>query len=108
MCAAIEYLGRKVYFRDQHPELPVLLKQAPDAPEGCVMWMPWERPFGSTSERSAPLPEGPCARIESIKQGRWQRWHAHPVQIPVDRFMERGPDKAEHWFDLQPGQISQE
>ncbi len=21
--------------------------------------------------------------------------------------MERGPDKAEHWFDLQPGQIIQ-
>jgi hypothetical protein len=107
MCAAIEYNGRKVYFRDSSPELPVLLKATPDSPEGCVRWIPWGRPYGSSTKRSAPLPEGACARLESIKQGKWKRWHATPVQIPVTRFMERGPDKSEHWFDLQPGQVIQ-
>lgn len=107
MCSAIEYHGRKVYFREPEPKLPVLLKQGPDMPEGCVRWIDWGRPYGSTTKRSAPVPEGACARLESIKRGVWRKWHAHPVQIPVERFMERGPDKAEYWFDLQPGQSIQ-
>jgi putative SOS response-associated peptidase YedK len=107
MCAAIEYLGRKVYFRDDEPVLPVLLKHGPEMPEGAVRWIAWGRPHGSSTKRSAPLPEGACARLESIKQGKWKRWHATPVLIPAERFMERGPDKAEHWFKLQPGQVIQ-
>lgn len=107
MCAAIEYLGRKVYFRDPDPHLPVLLKPGPDTHDGCVRWIAWGRPHGSTDKRNAPLPEGACARLESIKRGVWKKWHAHPVQIPVERFMERGPDKSEHWFDLKPRQVIQ-
>ena len=107
MCAAIEYLGKKIYFRDEGPQLPVLLKATPDKGEQCVRWIPWGVAYGSSSKRSAPLPEGACARLESIQQGRWKKWHGHPVKIPVERFMERGADKSEHWFDLQEGEVLQ-
>ncbi len=107
MCSAIEYQGRKVYFRDENPWVPVLRKRGLDKIEPEVRWMPWGTAFGQRGQSSTALPEGPCARHESIKNGKWLKWHSHPVQIRVDRFMERSKDKAEHWFDLKDGEVIQ-
>ena len=104
MCAAIEFKGRNVYFRDESPQLPVLLKRGLEGIDPEVIWIPWGVPYGNNEKH---LPEGAYARLESIKQGKWNRWHARPVQLPVSRFMERDPEKREVWFDLSPGEVIQ-
>jgi len=55
-------------------------------------------------EMSHPYPKGPCARLESIKEGRWKWLKPRPVRIPVSSFGERSrKDRCNYWFAVPDG-----
>jgi putative SOS response-associated peptidase YedK len=97
MCAAIEFNATPIYFKDA-PELPVLCR------DGSVRWIQWGCPYGSSDARA---PQGACARIESILDGKWRKYHPRPVKIVCSAFMERDGKKAAHWFPVAAGQFIQ-
>jgi hypothetical protein len=48
------------------------------------------------------LPATGGARQESIKSGKWDRYHPIPVKIHIKSFMEKDGDGIAHWFRLEP------
>ena len=103
MCGGVKYTDKQnktwtVYFPSPKAALPVLKK------DGEIEWITW----GKRTEETAPqFPDGGWARLDSIKQGKWQRYQPRPVLLPVHSFMEKDHDKASHWFDLQAGELLQ-
>lgn len=89
MCSGIEYRGRRLYFKDS-PDVPLLRR------DGGVEWVQWGLPYGTDLPG---IPPGGCARLESVRAGKWNRLGVRPVRILCSAFMERGPgpDRAEHW-----------
>lgn len=90
MCSGIEYRGRRLYFKDS-PDIPVLRR------DGGIEWVQWGLPYGAAVPG---VPEGACARLESIRAGKWRRLGVRPVRILCDAFMERDATRAEHWFPV--------
>ena len=94
MCGGTEYLhnGEKirVYFPMPDAKLPVRTKQ------GATTLVTW----GRKKEQAGYSPAGGWARLESIKNGVWEKYNPIPVKIPVLRFMEKDRQKVSHWFDL--------
>lgn len=99
MCIAIEYQGKVISWADAEPRLPVLRK------DGEIEWVTWGLPFARA--RSATIPAGGWARLESIRDGKWRRYGARPVKIPASRFAERDADGTAHWFELTDGLVIQ-
>lgn len=103
MCGGIKYndkLGKewKVYFPSPKAALPVIKKS------GEIEWVTW----GKRKEENAPyFPNGGWARLDSIKVGKWQRFHPTPVLLPVNAFMEKDHEKVSHWFDLKSDEVIQ-
>jgi len=103
MCGGVKYTDNQnktwtVYFPSQKAALPVLKK------DGEIEWVTW----GKRKEENAPeFPNGGWARLDSIKQGKWQRYHPRPVLIPIHSFMEKDADKISHWFDMKPDEVLQ-
>lgn len=103
MCGGVKYTDRQnktwtVYFPSPKAALPVLKK------DGEIEWVTW----GKRKEEDAPqFPNGGWARLDSIKDGKWQRYKPRPVMIPIQSFMEKDHDKTSHWFDLQPNELLQ-
>ena len=50
------------------------------------------------------LPPGGWARLDSIKEGRWERYHPRPVRLDVEEFMEKDHAGKSHWYRLETGQ----
>ncbi|AUZ62222.1 hypothetical protein PRJ_5664 (plasmid) [Pseudomonas sp. XWY-1] len=84
----------RVYFPNPKAALPVL--QA----DGSVEWLPW----GRRQEQKGKLPATGWARVDSIRAGKWARFHPREVWIVAERFMEKDPAGVSHWFDLEEGQ----
>lgn len=103
MCGGVKYTDNQnktwtVYFPSPKAALPVLKK------DGEIEWVTW----GKRKEENAPeFPNGGWARLDSIKQGKWQRYHPRPVLIPIHSFMEKDADKVSHWFDMKPDDVLQ-
>lgn len=96
MCNAVKLGTRTERFNQEAAELPVLAR------DGSVRWIAWGGRFGA--EAAEGLPPGPCARLESIKAGRWRRWSPRPVQIPAEQFSERSrADRCNYWFWIPEG-----
>lgn len=103
MCGGIKYNDKagkewKVYFPSPKAALPVTKKS------GEIEWVTW----GKRKEENAPyFPNGGWARLDSIKEGKWQRFHPTPVLLPVNSFMEKDHEKVSHWFDMKPHEVIQ-
>lgn len=101
MCGGVYYSINdqdvRVYFPNPKAMLPVLKKN------GELQQLPWGRRNGQQGK----LPLGGWARLESIYQGRWDRWFPTPVKIPIRSFMEKDLEGVSHWFDLVNGQFIQ-
>lgn len=98
MCSAIEYQGKRIYFKDS-PKLPILRR------DGGVEWVQWGLPY--TSDKGHGIPQGACARRESLLAGKWKRLKPAPVKILASAFMERDAAKNEAWFDLPDDHVIQ-
>ena len=59
--------------------------------------------YGRRQDQAGRLPLGGWARLESIYEGRWDRWSPRPVKLMVSQFMEKDIEGHSHWFDLTPG-----
>lgn len=103
MCGGIKYTDNQnktwtVYFPSPKAALPVLKK------DGAIEWVTW----GKRKEEDAPVfPNGGWARLDSIKEGKWQRYQPRPVLLPIQSFMEKDHEKSSHWFDLKQDEFLQ-
>lgn len=92
MCNAVGWTNHLIRFSDPDAMLPVVSRS------GRIVSVPWGVPY---SEPGQPMPKGACARLESVKEGRWRRWHPRPVRILVEKFSERSHvDRCNYWFSL--------
>ena len=98
MCGGVKYRyegeQQLVYFPSPLARLPVLKKS------GELELVTW----GRRREESGGLPQGGWARLESVKQGVWDKYGAQPVKVFVDEFMEKDRQGTSHWFKLGENQ----
>ncbi|MEQ1599148.1 MAG: hypothetical protein ABL880_07260 [Methylotenera sp.] len=103
MCGGVQYTDQqnkvwKIYFPSPKAALPVIKKS------GEIEWVTW----GRRKEENVPyFPNGGWARLDSIYEGKWQRFHPIPVLVPVNAFMEKDHEKVSHWFDVKPDEVIQ-
>lgn len=103
MCGGIKYtdkLGKewKIYFPNPKAALPVLKR------DGDVEWITWGK---RKEETNRSFPNGGWARLDSVKNGKWERFHPQPVLLAAQAFMEKDKERKSHWIDLLPGQTIQ-
>ncbi len=94
MCSGIEYQDALLTWQNTPVKLPVLLRN------GEIAWLRWGELHGTQS----PFVHGPCARLDSIQSGKWDRYQPRPVKIPLTRYMERDSRGAPCWIKVGPGQ----
>lgn len=93
MCSGIELSGQMHLWQDPAVRLPVLMR------DGSLNWLPW----GARHGLPGPFFQGPCARLESIRDGKWARFNPVPVKIPMDRYLERDAKNKPCWVKAAPG-----
>lgn len=89
-----------VYFNQQRAMLPVKLKNGDSK---LVTW-------GRRENESSEMPLGGWARLNSIrneKDNRWKMYLPKPVQIPVDKFMEKDFEGRACWYEVTKGKCIQ-
>ena len=69
-------------------------------PKAVLPVLPW----GRRKTQLGALPPGGWARLESVYEGRWDRYFPTPVKLPILQFMEKDMEGVSHWYDLSPGQ----
>lgn len=94
MCAGIEFAGRRILWADDNPQQPMPMK------DGSICWGPWGKAF---HEAKRDIPAGGWARLESIRDGKWKRYHPASVKIPATAFMEKNAKGEAVWFPLASG-----
>ena len=87
----------KTFFPNPKARLPVLSRA------GQPVMVPW----GRREQQTGRTPLGGWARIESIRQGIWQRFQPRPVKISVEAFMEKNTQDHSEWFLLDSTQCIQ-
>jgi putative SOS response-associated peptidase YedK len=103
MCGGVKYTDKQnktwtVYFPSPKAALPVLKK------DGEIEWVIW----GKRNEENVPaFPNGGWARLDSIKEGKWQRYQPRPVLLPIQSFMEKDAERVSHWFDMKLDEVVQ-
>lgn len=97
MCSGIEYQDQLLLWRDAEVRLPVQLA------DGGVTWRRWGERHGV----AGAFVQGPCARLESIREGRWARFDPRPVEIPLQRYMERDAKGAPYWVRVDSCEVLQ-
>ncbi len=101
MCGGVMYSYEDdvltVYFPNPKAVLPVLKR------DGDIELLPW----GRRQQQAGFLPMGGWARLESIHQGKWDKYFPTPVKIPLLKFMEKDLEGTSHWFDVMSGQYVQ-
>ena len=103
MCGGIKYTNKQdktwtVYFPSPKAALPVLTK------DGDVEWVKWGK---RKEEDDKFFINGGWARLDSVKEGKWEYCYPKPVLIPVHAFMEKDHDKKSHWLEVPANQIIQ-
>ncbi len=97
MCGGVRYKnnGRDVrtYFPNPHAELPVRMR------DNGIRLLPW----GRRKRQAGSLPLGGWARLESIQEGRWDKWRPIPVKLAIDEFMEKDLEGVSHWYLVTTG-----
>ena len=98
MCGGVIYYHNNqlitVYFPNPKASLPVKKK---NGEQSLVLW-------GRRNNQEGSLPIGGWARLDSIHQGRWDKYFPKPVKIPALKFMEKDLMGVSHWFDVIEGQ----
>ena len=84
----------RLFFPNPKAVVPVLQKGA-----GTLL-LPW----GRRKAQLGVLPPGGWARLESIYDGRWDRYFPTPVKLPILQFMEKDIEGVSRWYELSPGQ----
>lgn len=95
MCGSIKYTDKldktwTMYFLNPKAALPVLNKN------GEIVWVTWSKRKG---ENVPAFPNVGRARLDSIKDTKWQRYQPRPFMIPTKSFMEKNHDKNSYWFN---------
>lgn len=99
MCNAVSWSKGYVRFSDLDAVLPVISR------DGEIRLVRWGIPY---SDPGHPYPKGPCARLESIRAGRWDRLSPRSVRVPISSFSERSTsDRCNYWFSLPPDTVLQ-
>lgn len=103
MCGGVKYTDKSgkdwmIYFPSPKAALPVLKR------DGEIEWFTWGKRKEEPDTFFAP---GGWARLDSINEGKWKRFHPRPVLLPVLSFMEKDHERKSHWFDVQPRQVIQ-
>ena len=89
--------SKRYYFPVPHTALPILKK------DGALVFLPW----GRRNEEDGLLPPGGWARLSSIKEGTWARFHPQPVKIPATGWMEKDSEGNSHYFPLKDNECIQ-
>ncbi len=97
MCSGIEFDDKIHTWRDPDVKLPVARK------DGSIAWVAWGERHGIKSA----FVQGPCARLDSIQSGKWDKYSPQPVKIPIQRYMERDIKGAPYWVKVSPGSYLQ-
>jgi hypothetical protein len=97
-----KYSGKihTVSFAQVNAVLPVKLK------DGTCKLVKWGRRENENSE----MPLGGWARLTMIRNEKNERWNMYlpkPVQIPVDKFMEKNFEGKTCWYEITKGQTIQ-
>lgn len=103
MCGGIKYTDNQnktwtVYFPNPKAALPIMKKT------GDIEWVTWGK---RKEENGSHFPNGGWARLDSIKAGKWDRYHPVPVLLPANAFMEKDYEKVSHWFDVKADDVIQ-
>ncbi|WP_146042083.1 hypothetical protein [Chromobacterium sinusclupearum] len=98
MCAGIEFNGQPIRWADQHPILPVLMR------DGSVEWCQWGRPGVAWTTST---PSGGLLPLEDIRARKWARFHPKPVKIPARAFLLLDSEDKEHWINIADGFVIQ-
>ncbi len=89
-----------VFFTQMKAMLPVKLKN------GETKLVTWGRRESENSE----MPLGGWARLTGVKNGRDNRWNLYlpkPVQLPIDKFMEKNYEGKACWYEVTKGKCIQ-
>jgi len=98
MCGGAKYIeptGKEwnVYFPSPKAALPIV------RPDG-VEWIKW----GKRREETAPgFAQGGWARIDSVNNGKWDKYNHKRVYLAIQAFMEKDAAKKSHWVAVPPG-----
>ena len=103
MCGGASYTdidGKlwKVYFPSPKAALPV------QKSDGTVEWIKWGR---RKEEPAKGFIQGGWARIDSIRQGKWECMNPLPVLLAVHAFMEKDAERNSHWIAVPEGKAVQ-
>ncbi|MEE9342505.1 MAG: hypothetical protein V3V12_02590 [Gammaproteobacteria bacterium] len=101
MCQAVQFLfdgkTRETHFTHHHAHLPVMTRQS------SALLLPW----GRRKHETCDLPFGGWARLQNIQGGRWEKYAARPVKLPITAFMELDINRSSHWSPVTAGQYLQ-
>ncbi len=89
-----------VYFSEEKAMLPVKLKT------GETKLVTWGRRENENSE----MPLGGWARLTGIKKDKNHQWNMYspkPVQLPVEKFMEKNFESQSCWYEVTKGKCIQ-
>jgi hypothetical protein len=88
-----------IFFNQSNAMLPVKLKN-----RECIL-VPWGRRENENSE----MPLGGWARLSMLKNEdyRWNLYQPKPVQIPIDKFMEKDFEGKACWYEVTAGKCIQ-
>lgn len=88
----------KVYFPSPKAALPIKM------PDGSVEWIKWGKRKG---EAVKGFIQGGWARIDSIRQGKWDCMNPKPTLLAVQAFMEKDAERNSHWIGIPEGKAIQ-
>ena len=103
MCAGAKFRDKQlqkdwtIYFPNPKAALPVTLE------DGAFEWVKW----GRRKEEQVSFVQGGWARLDSINEGKWDRYNPVIVNLAVESFMEKDADKVSHWVDVPQGMAIQ-
>ncbi len=89
-----------VAFSQPHAKLPVKLK---NGEHRLVTW-------GRRENENSEMPLGGWARLSTLKNEKDNRWNLYlpkPVQIPIDKFMEKNFEGKSCWYEVTKGKCLQ-
>jgi hypothetical protein len=95
-----EHKVHTISFKHPKAMLPVKLKN------GKCKLVTWGRREHENSE----MPLGGWARLSAIKTETDQKWYLYqpkPVQVFVDKFMEKDFEGTQRWYEVTPGKCLQ-
>lgn len=86
-----EIKTRKAFFPVPKVRIPVITEEGP-------LLCQWGKRQGEDPDFDVPVTG--WARLLSLKEGKWNRYHPRRVKIPALKWMEKDRQRESHWFEL--------